>query len=403
MFEVREHRAAALLGAVDRRVRVRRDEQLLGQREARSVDREALLLRSRSRSAPRCPRAAARRSRSASRAARSSARCTARPARRRSRRATSAAFSALTSSARGPGSRRAARSCAPPAPPDDRGRGDVAAQLRGPHLCGLRGGRDRGLAADDLAHGLRVRLQALDLAAAARGERLAEVEQRLGAEDVAAADRDEDAEDGADDEAADRQPPASRDARPGRPQVDLALGVEIDARLSADVAHRAATLAATHSHWARSPSASVVVGPQPSSRSARVTSARVRRTSPAAAPWRSTTSGAPAICLRERDRLAHRRLVAAADVVDRSPAAALHRSDRPADRVGDVREAPRHGAVAEEAERPARRERLEHARERHVRPLPRAVDGEVADADGVEPGRAGVGVREVLDASFVTP
>ena len=63
-------------------------------------------------------------------------------------------------------------------------------------------------------------------------ERLAEVDERLRAVDVAAPDRDEHAEDRAEDQSADREPPAGGDARPGRLEVDLALGVRVDAALS---------------------------------------------------------------------------------------------------------------------------------------------------------------------------
>ena len=114
---------------------------------------------------------------------------------------------------------------------------------------------DRGLGADDLAHRLRVRLQADDLAAAAGRERLAEVDERLRLVDVTAAERDERAEDGPDDEAPDRQPPACHDPPPRRAEVDLSLRVGVDGVPAAGLAHRAATLPAAHSHCACSPSA----------------------------------------------------------------------------------------------------------------------------------------------------
>ena len=59
-----------------------------------------------------------------------------------------------------------------------------------------------------------------------------EVEQRAGAEDLAAADRGEHAEDGADQKPGDRQVPAGRDPRPRGTQIDLALGVGIGLRVS---------------------------------------------------------------------------------------------------------------------------------------------------------------------------
>jgi hypothetical protein len=54
------------------------------------------------------------------------------------------------------------------------------------------------------------------------------------------------------------------------------------------------------------------------------------------------------------------------------------------DRVVDVREAAGLRAVAVEVERPALREAGRHLRECHVRALPRAVDGEVADGRDLE-------------------
>jgi hypothetical protein len=58
---------------------------------------------------------------------------------------------------------------------DDRARGDVAAQLRAAHAGGLRGGFEGALRVDRLVDGLRIGGEALDLAAAAGGERLPEV------------------------------------------------------------------------------------------------------------------------------------------------------------------------------------------------------------------------------------
>src|SRR4029079_5658713 len=153
----------------------------------------------------------------------------------------------------------------------------------------------RLLAGEDRARGLRVRLEALDLPAAGRGEGLPEVDQGLRLVDVSAPDRDEDAEDGAEDESADGQPPPRRHPVPGRAQVDLALRVGVHtASLRPNLAHGAGNLAATHSQWPRSPSASSVGGAHPSSARALATSARVRRTSPPAAPCRSIASSRPA-------------------------------------------------------------------------------------------------------------
>jgi hypothetical protein len=90
-----------------------------------------------------------------------------------------------------------------------------------------------------------IRLEALELPAARRRERLAEVDERLGAVQVAAPDRHEHAEDRPEHEAADGQPPARGDARPRRLEVDLALGVEVDATGPPHLAHGAGTLPAT--------------------------------------------------------------------------------------------------------------------------------------------------------------
>ena len=107
--------------------------------------------------------------------------------------------------------------------------------------------------------------------------------------------------------------------------------------------------------------------------------------------------------LRERDRIGHRCLLAAADVVELARPAALHRGHGRVDGVADEREAPRRRPVSEQTERPAVGQGLEQRREGHVRPLPRAVDREVAHADGLEPGGARMGVRQMLHAQLRHP
>ena len=209
------------------------------------------------------------------------------------------------------------------------------------------GPAQRGLGMDDPVHGLRVRREALDLPAARGRERLAEVEQRRGAEDIAAADRDEHSEHGPDDEAGDRQPPARRDPRPGRAKVDLPLGVGIG---------RSASRSSR-----RDPSS----GPLPLGREslAQATSSAPSRAHCESATCRlSSAAGRPAppggrgcrgpACelLEDRDRVAHRCLFAAAEVV--GAAATVHRRDRSLHEVADVREAPRLEPVAEQVERP---------------------------------------------------
>src|SRR5204862_6948102 len=89
----------------------------------------------------------------------------------------------------------------------------------------------------------------------------------------------------------------------------------------------------------------------------------------------------PGDAFEDRDRLPDRSLDAAADV--QRPLAAAHRQDRGGDHVGDVRALARLRAVAVEVERPAFREGQAHAREGHVRALPRAEGVEVAEHDDV--------------------
>ncbi len=102
------------------------------------------------------------------------------------------------------------------------------------------------LGTDDLPDGTRVRRQALDLPTAERGERLAEVDDGLRAPHRAAREREHEADDGADEKAADGQPPAPLDALPGRGEIDLLLAFELGG--GAAVVHRLATLSAAQRH-----------------------------------------------------------------------------------------------------------------------------------------------------------
>ena len=105
--------------------------------------------------------------------------------------------------------------------------------------------------------------------------------------------------------------------------------------------------------------------------------------------------------LEQRDRLVHRGLERAADVV--RAAAALHRRDRPVDDVADIRPAARLRAVAVELEGAAGREREGDSRERHVGPLARPERVEVAQHHAVEAELARVRSREVLAPELRDP
>ena len=176
------------------------------------------------------------------------------------------------------------------------------------------------------------------------------------------------------------------EARPGRGEIDLLLGVEGRMRRPGrrSVAHAAATLAAAQSPLGcESPRSNGVVGSQPSSTPRECASYR-----PPCAPHRLRRRGIandlePA--LRRSGRASRsprasspRRRRRRCNVAPRAPRsiAAIVRVDR----VVDVREAARLRAVAVQLERPALGEARRPSRERHVRALPRAVDREVADA-----------------------
>ncbi len=86
---------------------------------------------------------------------------------------------------------------------------------------------ENGFGADDLTDRARVRREALDLPAAERGERLAEVDDGLRAPHRASGEREHETDDRADEEASDRKPPALLDALPGRCEIDLLLAFEL--------------------------------------------------------------------------------------------------------------------------------------------------------------------------------
>ena len=106
--------------------------------------------------------------------------------------------------------------------------GDAGAQAAGIDADLLGDLPDDLLAARDLAHGGGVRLHARDLGASRGRERLAEIDGRLGPVDVARGRRGEDpADQPADDEPEDEQPPT-----PGQPaavaaEVDLLFRVQL--------------------------------------------------------------------------------------------------------------------------------------------------------------------------------
>ena len=170
-----------------------------------------------------------------------------------------------------------------------------------------------------------------------RAERLPGRDPRGRLVQAAAAHRVERADDDARRRPRGDDPPLAADPVPHAAEVDLALGVEVRRRGIAGRptfrlrAHSAATLAAAHSHWARRPSSSETFGSHPSSVRMRVVSAFVRRWSPGTGGCRVRSSVRPEIRSSRRDRLVHRGLERAADVVGALPA--LHRRDR---RVDDV-------------------------------------------------------------------
>src|SRR5205085_11375068 len=125
-----------------------------------------------------------------------------------------------------------------------------------------------------------------------RAVRRAEVHSRARLPDLLAAQRDQIADERADDQSQERQPPVRDDRAPVAPEIDLLLGVGVRRACT----QGAATLTEAHSHWACKPSANAVSARQPRSCSMRRVSAAVRRTSPAAVGRSTTASVAPEIC-----------------------------------------------------------------------------------------------------------
>ena len=126
----------------------------------------------------------------------------------------------------------------------------------------------------------------------------------------------------------------------------------------------------------------------------RVVSAFVRRWSPGTGSCSADLERTAGEVLENRDRLPHRGLDPAADVVRAAPS--LHRPHRRVHDVVDVRPAARLLAVAVEVERLLRGERARDLRERHVGALPRPEGVEVAQHDRVEPEAAAVRAGEML-------
>ncbi len=125
-------------------------------------------------------------------------------------------------------------------------------------------------------------------------------------------------------------------------------------------------------------------GRQPRLRRARVVSALVRVTSPAAASCRVTAYGPPGQAPHGVDQRGQARLLAAADVEHRRGAGRRHGPDRGVDGVVDVGEVPGLSPVAVERERRAVERRLAEPADRHVGPLAGPVDREVAQPDHLE-------------------
>ncbi len=95
------------------------------------------------------------------------------------------------------------------------------------------------------------------------------------------------------------------------------------------------------------------------------------------------------------DRLEQRAASPAADVVGRL-GPALGGRDRGRDDVGDEGEVAHLASIAEDAKRLAEEDGANEGRERHLRPLTRAVGGEVAQRDGRKPVHTPVDVDELL-------
>src|SRR6185312_15912706 len=136
--------------------------------------------------------------------------------------------------------------------------GDVAAQSAVAQAGGLLGLVLRGRGAHDLRDRARIGAEARDHDAAGR-HRLAERDQRGGLVVAGTAGGVRDADDGAEDEPGDGQPPVADDGPAPACKIDLAL---LEA-VGAGGRHAEPTLADAHSHWARTPSSSETRGSPP--------------------------------------------------------------------------------------------------------------------------------------------
>src|SRR5207247_4931690 len=172
--------------------------------------------------------------------------------------------------------------------PGHRLRRDATAEVAWLGLALRRDLVDHDLGVRDLAHRARIRLRGLELHVAARRVRLAEIERRGRLEPLAAAERDAVADHGAHEQAGRQEPPARAEQPRVPAEVDLLLRLGIEGG-----GHPAATLAEAQAHIASNPSASDVLGDQPSAVPMRVTSAFVRATSPFAEETCRTSSVRP--------------------------------------------------------------------------------------------------------------
>ena len=112
-------------------------------------------------------------------------------------------------------------------------------------------------------------------------------------------------------------------------------------------------------------------------------SAPVCSTSPVSRSWRRTSSGRPRRRGEHLERPVQAHARAAADVVDAAGRVRRRRGRAGGrDDVGDEGEVARLAPVAEQPDRRAVQRRLAEPPERHVGPLPRSVDREVAQRDG---------------------
>ena len=139
--------------------------------------------------------------------------------------------------------------------------------------------------------------RALDRPPPLRRERLAEEDERLRPVDLAAAERERAADERPERRTRARAATSARRSAPSRAEVDLALGLELWDGVRAD---HAGDSTAAHSHCAAMPVLERGLGAQPRSAPPCVTSAFVRRTSPAPQPSARRRALRPAIRSRAR-------------------------------------------------------------------------------------------------------